>query len=270
MELKQLYEAGILTKEEMEVEKVKILDEATTKDESPTRKTRPTEKPVSSTTDDTITHKKTNKPFLWRYKYVLYITLVLTLVALGWWAYSHFQQSVESESVEKTADEEAVFVRCVKNWDEMHNSNECDVTDNSPYAETLYFYGQEMSGSEAILKNRELLKTIPDYRQESANIRVTRITDKLVVCDFDKHTYANGKSKMYPSYLYLADVGGGIWKIKEESDLETDKNLQKMRERRNNAINRPITLQFIREYCDSFNLPYSDWEYVKNSFEEQK
>lgn len=57
LELKQLYESGVLTKEEIEAEKAKILDRATPKDDFSTRETAPVERQVSST-DSTIYEKK--------------------------------------------------------------------------------------------------------------------------------------------------------------------------------------------------------------------
>ena len=48
MELKQLYEQGILTKEEMEAEKTKILNASTPKDESPNNEIPPVEDADSS------------------------------------------------------------------------------------------------------------------------------------------------------------------------------------------------------------------------------
>ena len=59
LELKQLYESGVLTKEEMEAEKAKILDRATPKDDFSTRETAPVERQVSSTasTDNKDKHK---------------------------------------------------------------------------------------------------------------------------------------------------------------------------------------------------------------------
>jgi len=66
MELKQLYESGILTKEEMEAEKAKILKTTTPKDKSPNNEIPPFEATGSSfaSTSDGNIHSRNNKVIL--------------------------------------------------------------------------------------------------------------------------------------------------------------------------------------------------------------
>ena len=129
-----------------------------------------------------------------------------------------------------SSEEESYFIDLVKRWDETHNRNEFDECgENNPYAETVNFYGMEMSGLDAHLKKVEFLAAKPDFRQESKNVKVTKISDKVVICDFEKHTFSDGKAKVYPSYLYWVDEGGGFWKIAEESDSITDHTLNRHR-----------------------------------------
>ena len=105
-----------------------------------------------------------------------------------------------------------------------------------------------------------------NYTQECTNIKVTKLTDKLVVCDFEKHTNSKGKSKVHPNcYLYFSKEDGEAWMIKEESDLETDKKLLNKRTDTYDEVTLPITLQFIREYCDHLKLPYKYWTNVENT-----
>ena len=63
----------------------------------------------------------------------------------------------------------------------------------------------------------------------------------------------------------FVDEGEGVWKIKEESDETTDNNLLKRASDSYDEIIVPITLQFIREYCDHLQLPYKYWSYVENA-----
>lgn len=196
--------------------------------------------------------------------YIIGGIIVIAIVALGWYFYSPKQKPQIDDSVELTPEKESSFVELIKKWDEMHNNKQFDDSSNCPYAETVYFYGTKMSGTKAAqTKQKAVEKT--DYQQESTNIKITRISDKLVVCDFEKHTHSKGKSKVHPDcYLFFTDDGEGIWKIKEESDLKSNKNLQKRMDRRSSSeIIQPITLQFIREYCDYLRLPYRYWELVE-------
>jgi len=202
--------------------------------------------------------------------YIIVGIVIVALLALGWYFYSHNPESSKVNNVELTPEKETSFVELVKKWDEMHNNNQFDNGSNCPYAETVYFYGIQMSGTKAAQTKQKAVKKT-NYQQESTNIQVTRISDKLVVCDFEKHTLSNGKSKVHPDcYLYFEDEGEGVWKIKEESDETTDNNLLNRASDSYDEITVPITLQFIRKYCDHIKLPYKYWTCVENEIKEQK
>lgn len=202
--------------------------------------------------------------------FIIGVVVIAALLALGWYYYSHNHESSEVDCVELAPEKETSFVELIKKWDEMHSNKGFNDSANSPYAETVYYYGTKMSGTKATQAKQKAIEK-KDYQQESTNIKVTRITDNLVVCDFEKHTHSNGKSKVHPNcYLYFVDEGDGIWKIKEESDSKTDNNL--MNERIGDSCDEttlPITLQYIREYCDHLKLPYNYWTYVENEIKEQ-
>lgn len=203
-----------------------------------------------------------------------YISGAIVAIALlaigGYFVFQHHNKTQNEESVALSSEEESFFVERIRNWDEMHNSKKFDDSENCPYAETVYFFGTRMSGLEAA-QAKQIFLMASDYMQESKNIKVTKISDRLVVCDFEKHTYLDSHSKVYSCYLFFVDEGGGIWKIKEESDSETDSNLQRKRERKpRNEIVQPLTLQFIREYCDYLQLPYCYWVYVEDEIKEHR
>ena len=61
MELKQLYEQGILTKEEMEAEKAKILNTVALKEESINRNVSPNDAIESSTSSPSVNNRYNNK-----------------------------------------------------------------------------------------------------------------------------------------------------------------------------------------------------------------
>ena len=202
--------------------------------------------------------------------FIIGSVVIAALLALSWYFYTHNHESPEVDNKELTPEKETSFVELIKKWDEMHNNKGFNDSANCPYAETVYFYGTKMSGTKAAqTKQKAVEKT--DYQQESTNVKVTRIVDNLVVCDFEKHTHSNGKSKVHSDcYLYFEDEGNGVWRIKEESDAITDKNLLKRASDSYNEITVPITLQFIREYCDHLKLPYKYWTYVENEIKDQK
>lgn len=206
----------------------------------------------------------------WKWYIIGAIVAIVLLAIGGYFVYKHHGKTQSEESMELSFEEESFFVERIRNWDKMHNNKKFDDSENCPYAETVYFFGTRMSGLEAA-QAKQIFLMASDYMQESKNIKVTKISDRLVVCDFEKHTYLDSHSKVYSCYLFFVDEGGGIWKIKEESDSETDSNLQRKRERKpRNEIVQPLTLQFIREYCDYLQLPYRYWSYVEDEIKEHR
>lgn len=203
--------------------------------------------------------------------YIIGGIVAAVLLTFGWYGYKHYLVKPNIENSELTVDEDSLFVERVSNWNELHNNKGFDNNANILYAESVYFYGSEMSGLKAAQEKQKALTRVANYTQECTNIKVTKLTDKLVVCDFEKHTHSNGKSKVHPNcYLYFSKENGETWRIKEESDLETDKNLLEKRTDSYDEVTLPITLQFIREYCDHLKLPYNYWNYVENTIIKEK
>ena len=223
--------------------------------------------PENSTQEEIVYEWEEEKDRKWWY--IIAGIVIVALLAIGWYFYSHNLESSKVDNNELTPEKETSFVELIKKWDDLHNNKQFDDSSNCLYAESVYFYGTKMSGTKAAqTKQRAVKKT--DYQQESTNIKVTRISDKLVVCDFEKQTHSNGKSKIHPDcYLYFEDEGEGIWKIKEESDEITDNNLLNRASDSYDEITVPITLQFIRKYCDHLKLPYKYWTCVENEIKEQ-
>ena len=78
------------------------------------------------------------------------------------------------------------------------------------------------------------LQKTPDYEQVSYRLKATKTDASHVRCDFLKRTIAQGKTRVYPSYLiYVTEDNGTSWKIERESDQVTDKNLEKMKTKSN-------------------------------------
>ena len=223
--------------------------------------------PSQETAEEIVYEWEEEKDRKWLY--VIGGIIVVALAALGWYYYSPNHEPQEVDNVELTPEKETSFVELIKKWDEMHNNKQFNDGSNCPYAETVYFYGTKMSRTKAAQTKQEAVEKT-DYQQESTNIKITRISDKLVVCNFEKHTQSKGKSKVHPDcYLYFEDEGEGVWKIKEESDEITDNNLLNRASDSYDEITVPITLQFIRKYCDHLKLPYEYWTCVENEIKEQ-
>lgn len=132
----------------------------------------------------------------------------------------NYQQSVD-------AGDDSFFCQQIDKWNDMYHHRRFENSSNNPYAETVMFYGKRMTGKEVVKMNLDFLRNNPDFRQDCYNIKVIKLSDSRVRCNFDKRVTINGQTKEYPSYLYFTKEFGNNWLIDEESDEITDRNLRK-------------------------------------------
>jgi len=121
----------------------------------------------------------------------------------------------------------------LKSWDNLHNLRQNDDF-KFEYASNVDFYGMKMTRDKVQESKVAFLKKTPDYEQVSYRLKVTKMDSCHVRCDFLKRTIANGKTRVYPSYLiYVTNNDGSSWKIERESDQVTDKNLNQIKTKSN-------------------------------------
>ena len=122
-----------------------------------------------------------------------------------------------------------LFRAYLKSWDNLHNLLQNDDF-NFEYAPNVDYYGMKVTREKVQQSKAAFLQKTPDYEQVSYRLKATKTDARHVRCDFQKRTVANGKTRVFPSYLiYVTDDDGFSWQIERESDQVTDKNLEKMR-----------------------------------------
>ena len=121
------------------------------------------------------------------------------------------------------------FRAYLKSRDNLHNLRKNEDF-QFEYAPNVDYYGMKVTREKVQQSKVTFLQKTPDYEQVSCRLKVTKTDARHVRCDFLKRTVANGKTRVYPSYLiYVSDDDGSSWQIEWESDQVTDKNLGKMR-----------------------------------------
>ncbi len=138
------------------------------------------------------------------------------------------EQEEQPEVSEASIDDEvySILVDKIGQWDRGHSIGETQ-TLVPLYAQSVFFYGMTCSLETVISKNDEVLEKDVGFMQRSSNIRMSKISDNSIRCDFDKDTSdSEGREGHYPSYLYFENFDGD-WLIVKESDLITDRNLSK-------------------------------------------
>ena len=126
-----------------------------------------------------------------------------------------------------------LFRLYLKSWDDLHNLRQHDDFEYE-YAPNVHYYGMKVTKQKVQQSKNDFLKKTPDYEQVSYRLNVTKTDASHVRCDFQKRTVSQGKTRVYPSYLiYVTDDNGTSWQIERESDLVTDRNLEKKKTKSN-------------------------------------
>ena len=135
----------------------------------------------------------------------------------------------EPEPVSDPQVNAELFRIYLKSWDNLHNLRQNDDF-KFEYAQSVDYYGMKMSREKVQQSKTAFLQKTPDYEQVSYRLKATKMDARHVRCDFLKRTLAQGKTRVYPSYLiFVTENNGTSWQIERESDQVTDKNLKKMK-----------------------------------------
>ena len=135
----------------------------------------------------------------------------------------------EPEPVSDPQVNAELFRIYLKSWDNLHNLRQNDDF-KFEYAQSVDYYGMKMSREKVQQSKTAFLQKTPDYEQVSYRLKATKMDARHVRCDFLKRTLAQGKTRVYPSYLiFVTENNGTSWQIERESDQVTDKNLEKMK-----------------------------------------
>ena len=95
------------------------------------------------------------------------------------------------------------------------------------YADYVSLYGTSFSKEQAISNKKDFFKKHPDFKQSIlGEITITKVTDKQYKASFTKRSVFNGKTLDVQGYL-LFDKVSNMWKITNESDQLSDKNISK-------------------------------------------
>ena len=117
----------------------------------------------------------------------------------------------------------------LKSWDNLHNLRQTEDF-KFDYAPNVDYYGMKVTREKVQQSKAAFLQKTPDYEQVSYRLKATKVDARHVRCDFLKRTIAQGKTRIYPSYLiYVTEDNGTSWQIERESDQVTDKNLKMMK-----------------------------------------
>jgi hypothetical protein len=98
------------------------------------------------------------------------------------------------------------------------------------YADQVSVYGFSISKTQAISNKEDFFKKHTDFNQSiTGDITVTKVTNNQYKVSFPKRSSFSGKTSDVQGYL-LFDKVDGNWKITNESDDITDKNVSKVKQ----------------------------------------
>ena len=121
--------------------------------------------------------------------------------------------------------ERADFSAYVQDWNDAHNKKDVAAFSRM-YADSLVFYGDRTSKNACIEKKLSAFRKQPDFLQRIPDaIAVQEVGTDQVRCDFSKQVSSNGEARTYAGYLIFERMGD-TWRIVNEGDKTTDKNLE--------------------------------------------
>ncbi len=116
------------------------------------------------------------------------------------------------------------YASTVRSWCNAINSWDLDQLRNL-YGDTVLYYGTELPAERCVKDKLTYMSPFDAFRLEiTGPLSVAQQSEHIFRCDFQKTFTYKGKTRSYPSYLFLFDDGYNI-EIIGESDLITDKNL---------------------------------------------
>ena len=187
LELKQLYEQGILTKEEMEAEKKKILGAAAPKAESPNREIQPvetTESSDTSTFDDNHNHK--NKVILGFATVV--VAIIVAVIAL------YFNKQKEPKEV-ATDQKEMVEVEG-EDYNTENNGNTNESTIEKPERQVIGILKAYYAKKDFSITDYSM-----NYKQGQLICDSNDPINRIVEVDDYNYKYEGDDTDCYYSYL---------------------------------------------------------------------
>ena len=265
-ELKILLDQGILTPEEMEQEKKKILA---------------SELPASPDSiqiqekDYSTTEKKKRIPLFGILGGCLLVAIIVLLALLlnkgktVKTSESQVPSLTNGIAETKKEQEQKEIISLVNHWCEGLSGNLSILPE--VYGPQVLFYQTEYSRERVLETKQKAIAKAGYFAQSASDFRFDERPDGTYRVNFTKQTVSGQSSDSYPAYVSVQKIGGA-WKIVEESDLITDKNLAKKRLAKMTLINENSRYgyytEIIKRGIDEFDLDEKKlYQYDKQSYE---
>jgi len=164
------------------------------------------------------------------------IQLFSLLTIIFWTSCSNNQNSAKAVSNDTTTIKELTV-----KWNDCLVKQDLQ-TLTTLYAEQVSLYGTSISKEQAVSNKADFFKKHSDFNQSiTGDITVTKVTDQQYKVRFPKRSTFNGKTSDVKGYL-LFDKVSDTWKITNESDDLTDKNITKVDTKEKRELNTCIDI----------------------------
>lgn len=133
--------------------------------------------------------------------------------------------SGENLATGSTSQVQTEVFDAVYSWNDAHNDVDLD-SFGKLFADRVSFYGSSISKEKVVsTKNQQLTGRYAGYSQSVSDLSLSTLPSGSVRVDFVKKTHYQGKNESFKAYLELTK-SQGTWKITQESDATTDKNIR--------------------------------------------
>lgn len=168
-------------------------------------------------------------------KYLLLLLCVFWMLVSCGESNQNRESNKPNDLRETATTPEAALTKTVEKWNEATNLRDQKSLEKL-FADQVYFYTLELSGTEAARQKVERANSDPTWSQKIiSDIDIDFLEDGSVKTSFTKQSDSSKGTHTYRAYLIWEKVGSK-WFIIKESDLLTDQNQEKHSKIPDNAI----------------------------------
>jgi hypothetical protein len=155
-------------------------------------------------------------------KLILALSILLVLMSCN----DSKKNQIESNEIDisKNQNDSTELIELTEKWNNLLVKQKLEEL-KEMYAEQVYVYGYSISKEQVISNKKDFLEKYSDFNQSIiGNIEIKKIKENQYKLVFPKRTNYNNKTFDVEGYLIFEKISGK-WKIINESDNQTDKNV---------------------------------------------
>ena len=169
-------------------------------------------------------------------KKVLFLMMLIVLVSCSNKSETKIKENNNKKAEIENNDIEETLKERLDEWNKFYNKQDTEKL-MSFYGEKIKYYGKELNKNKVLEDKITFFNENTDYFQEIASkLQIDKVSEIEYKILFLKRATINQKTKDYPSYISFKKIENE-WRIIEEGDKVTDKNLEEKTKNKSKSSN---------------------------------